>query len=260
MESRKGLMMVILSRFLLIPAFYFTAKYGDQGWMIMLTSFLGLSNGYLTVCVLTAAPKGYKVQNQTPCYCIEKFNFYSISGLTYMQFRSVGSGTKCFGKPARVVSFRGHICRSDAWLVVAHRQRLVKLILVNCLPELYSAIWQVFIWKSTMWLAIRSVLEHSFEHGCLIICLVIYFVQSICVSNERQFIHRFSTKNCCLYELCSSLWAKQRPPEVGFLLWCDCAYYAGFIWVIHRSIKFSVLLSDPMIANGKSVKHRGTSH
>lgn len=64
MESRKGLMMVILSRFLLIPAFYFTAKYGDQGWMIMLTSFLGLSNGYLTVCVLTAAPKGYKGPEQ----------------------------------------------------------------------------------------------------------------------------------------------------------------------------------------------------
>jgi equilibrative nucleoside transporter 1/2/3 len=61
MESRKGPMIVILSRFLLIPAFYFTAKYGDQGWMIMLTSFLGVSNGYLTVCVLTAAPKGYKV-------------------------------------------------------------------------------------------------------------------------------------------------------------------------------------------------------
>ncbi|KAL3714826.1 hypothetical protein ACJRO7_006689 [Eucalyptus globulus] len=64
MESRKGLMMVILSRFLLVPAFYFTAKYGDQGWMIMLTSFLGLSNGYLTVCVLTAAPKGYKGPEQ----------------------------------------------------------------------------------------------------------------------------------------------------------------------------------------------------
>lgn len=27
----------------------------------MLTSLLGLTNGYLTVCVLTAAPKGYKV-------------------------------------------------------------------------------------------------------------------------------------------------------------------------------------------------------
>ena len=54
-------MIATLSRFLLIPAFYFTAKHGDQGWMIMLVSFLGLSNGYLTVCVLTVAPKGYKV-------------------------------------------------------------------------------------------------------------------------------------------------------------------------------------------------------
>ncbi|KAJ7981379.1 Equilibrative nucleotide transporter 3 [Quillaja saponaria] len=61
LESRKFLMIVILARFLLVPAFYFTAKYGDQGWMIMLTSFLGLSNGYLPVCVLTCAPKGYRV-------------------------------------------------------------------------------------------------------------------------------------------------------------------------------------------------------
>lgn len=61
LESRKGLLIVILSRFLLIPAFYFTAKYGGQAWMILLTSFLGLTNGYLTVYVLTSAPKGYKV-------------------------------------------------------------------------------------------------------------------------------------------------------------------------------------------------------
>ncbi|KAF1895320.1 hypothetical protein Lal_00043966 [Lupinus albus] len=48
LESRKALLIAVLSRFLLIPAFYFTAKYGDQGWMIFLTSFLGLTNGYLT--------------------------------------------------------------------------------------------------------------------------------------------------------------------------------------------------------------------
>nr|GMD63286.1 equilibrative nucleotide transporter 3-like [Ipomoea batatas] len=59
LKSRKGLMVAILSRFLLIPCFYFTAKYGNQGWMIMLVSYLGLTNGYLTVCVLTIAPKGY---------------------------------------------------------------------------------------------------------------------------------------------------------------------------------------------------------
>lgn len=61
MESRKGLLVATLSRFLLIPAFYFTAKYGAQGWMILLVSFLGLTNGYLTVCVYTVVPKGYKV-------------------------------------------------------------------------------------------------------------------------------------------------------------------------------------------------------
>lgn len=71
LESRKGLMIVILSRFLLIPAFYFTAKYAGQGWMIVLTSFLGLSNGYLTVCVLTSAPKGYKV-------CLSKFSEFNF--------------------------------------------------------------------------------------------------------------------------------------------------------------------------------------
>lgn len=59
--SRNGLMVGVAARFLFVPAFYFTAKYGDQGWMIMLTSFLGITNGYLTVCVLTDAPKGYKV-------------------------------------------------------------------------------------------------------------------------------------------------------------------------------------------------------
>ncbi|XP_071714839.1 equilibrative nucleotide transporter 3-like [Rutidosis leptorrhynchoides] len=64
LESRKGLVIAVLSRFLLIPSFYFTAKYADQGWMIFLTSFLGLSNGYLTVCVLTSAPKGYKGPEQ----------------------------------------------------------------------------------------------------------------------------------------------------------------------------------------------------
>ncbi|KAK9065331.1 hypothetical protein SSX86_016714 [Deinandra increscens subsp. villosa] len=58
-ESRKWLMITILARFLFVPAFYFTAKYGDQGWMIVLISLLGLTNGHLTVCVMTEAPKGY---------------------------------------------------------------------------------------------------------------------------------------------------------------------------------------------------------
>ncbi|KAJ4837740.1 hypothetical protein Tsubulata_015331 [Turnera subulata] len=64
LKSRKGLMVGVISRFLFIPAFYFTAKYSDQGWMIFLTSFLGLTNGYLTVCVVTQAPKGYKGPEQ----------------------------------------------------------------------------------------------------------------------------------------------------------------------------------------------------
>jgi equilibrative nucleoside transporter 1/2/3 len=71
MESRNLITTAVVSRFLLVPAFYFTAKYGTQGWMIMLTSFLGLSNGYLTVCVLTSAPKGYKVKNP-----LRNYNFF----------------------------------------------------------------------------------------------------------------------------------------------------------------------------------------
>lgn len=66
LESRKAILIAVLSRFLLIPTFYFTEKYADQGWMILLTSFLGLTNGYLTVCVLTVAPRGYKVSLHNP--------------------------------------------------------------------------------------------------------------------------------------------------------------------------------------------------
>ena len=72
LESRKGLMTAVIARFLFIPAFYFTAKYEDQGWMIMLTSLLGFTNGHLTVCVMTAAPKGYKVG------LIPHYSFYML--------------------------------------------------------------------------------------------------------------------------------------------------------------------------------------
>ncbi|MCL7029129.1 hypothetical protein MKW94_011794 [Papaver nudicaule] len=58
--SRKGLMVAALCRYSLVPCFYYTAKYGGQGWMIFLTSVLGVSNGYLTLCIFTAAPQDYK--------------------------------------------------------------------------------------------------------------------------------------------------------------------------------------------------------
>ncbi|KAJ7528732.1 hypothetical protein O6H91_15G016400 [Diphasiastrum complanatum] len=63
-KSRTGLMLTCISRYVLIPAFYFTAKYGDQGWMLLLCIVLGISNGYLTVCVLMNAPKGFKGPEQ----------------------------------------------------------------------------------------------------------------------------------------------------------------------------------------------------
>lgn len=61
LTSRKGISIAVLSRFSFLPAFYYAAKYGGEGRMIALASALGFSNGYLTVCVLTEAPKGYKV-------------------------------------------------------------------------------------------------------------------------------------------------------------------------------------------------------
>ncbi|KAL6637906.1 hypothetical protein ACP70R_025478 [Stipagrostis hirtigluma subsp. patula] len=64
LTSRKGLSAAVLGRFALLPAFYYAARHGGEGWMIALASVLGLSNGYLTVCVLTEAPNGYKGPEQ----------------------------------------------------------------------------------------------------------------------------------------------------------------------------------------------------
>ncbi|KAG6385357.1 hypothetical protein SASPL_154190 [Salvia splendens] len=44
LKSRKGLVFVAFG------AHSVLLLHGDQGWMIMLVSFLGLTNGYLTVC------------------------------------------------------------------------------------------------------------------------------------------------------------------------------------------------------------------
>nr|GMD76195.1 equilibrative nucleotide transporter 3-like [Ipomoea batatas] len=95
LESRKGIMVAILLRYLLIPAFYFTAKYGDQGWMIMLTSFLGLTNGYLTVCVFTSAPKGYKGPEQNALGNILVFFLLGgiFAGVTLDWLWLIGKGT-----------------------------------------------------------------------------------------------------------------------------------------------------------------------
>jgi hypothetical protein len=85
LTSRKGLVISSVLRFLLVPAFYYTTKYGSQGWMIVLTSFLGLTNGYLTVCVLTEAPKGFKVSsvflNKAHSHILFSFQCNSLSML-----------------------------------------------------------------------------------------------------------------------------------------------------------------------------------
>lgn len=64
LENRRWLTVGTLARLGLIPCFYFTAKDGTQGWMLFLCIVLGISNGYLTVCIFTAAPKGYKGPEQ----------------------------------------------------------------------------------------------------------------------------------------------------------------------------------------------------
>jgi len=116
MESRKMLTIVIVGRLLFVPAFYFTAKYGTQGWMIMLTSLLGLTNGYLTVCVLTSAPKGYMVGllNSHNFSGFSKFVFRSINVVHfYFFFMFAGTRTKCFGKRVGVVSSCRYFCRCN---------------------------------------------------------------------------------------------------------------------------------------------------
>ncbi|VVA97062.1 unnamed protein product [Arabis nemorensis] len=94
MESRKGLTITSLGRFLLVPAFYFTARYGNQGWMIFLTSFLGLSNGYLTVCILTSAPKGYTApeQNALGNYLVLFLSGGMFAGVTSDWLWLIGKG------------------------------------------------------------------------------------------------------------------------------------------------------------------------
>lgn len=70
LKSRRMLIVAVLSRVAFIPAFYFTAKYGPQGWMIILTILLGISNGYVTVCAFIGAPKGYLVRNSNLHYSL----------------------------------------------------------------------------------------------------------------------------------------------------------------------------------------------
>ncbi|KAL3633495.1 hypothetical protein CASFOL_022257 [Castilleja foliolosa] len=63
-ESKRGLVVGSVLRLLLVPCFYVTSKYGGEGWMVMLVSVLGLTNGYLTVCIFTVAPTGYNAPEQ----------------------------------------------------------------------------------------------------------------------------------------------------------------------------------------------------
>ena len=66
LKSRRAIVLLTLARSAFIPAFYFTAKYGAEGYMIFLTILLGLSNGYVTVSIFVNAPKGYLVRMRLP--------------------------------------------------------------------------------------------------------------------------------------------------------------------------------------------------
>ncbi|BBN10216.1 hypothetical protein MPTK1_5g01910 [Marchantia polymorpha subsp. ruderalis] len=64
MSSRPMILNCCWLRLAFVPAFYFTAKYADAGYMIFLCIMLGLTNGYLTVVVFIRAPRGYNSLEQ----------------------------------------------------------------------------------------------------------------------------------------------------------------------------------------------------
>lgn len=131
LRSRKCTTAAALARFILVPAFYFTAKYGEQGYMIFLTSLLGLSNGYLTVCVLTVtvteAPKGYKYNVTftllyTSRHQLLKDRFFFLIAIFCAGAREKRAGEcSCCFRHDRAVFW----CR--ARLVMVDRERLVIL-------------------------------------------------------------------------------------------------------------------------------------
>lgn len=87
LESRNGLIAACLSRLLLVPCFYFTARHGEQGWMMMLVSVLGVTNGYLTVCVLRVAPRGYKASLSISPSTMNTSSFYN----SFLVFSGIGA-------------------------------------------------------------------------------------------------------------------------------------------------------------------------
>lgn len=90
-ESKKWITACVLMRFLFVPAFYFTAKNADQGWMIILTSILGLTNGYLTVCILAVKPKSnYNVSFSIKIglyICVHELFFFFLKILFHTSYK-----------------------------------------------------------------------------------------------------------------------------------------------------------------------------
>lgn len=120
------------ARFLLVPAFYLAGRWGGgQGYTILLTAVLGLSNGYLTVCVLTEAPRGYEASLGAGA----SWGWHASFGSAVPLFRALtvfsalpfaGPRAERAGERARRLPPRRHFHRLRARLAVAHRQGLVK--------------------------------------------------------------------------------------------------------------------------------------
>jgi hypothetical protein len=159
-----------------------------------------LSNGYLTVCVLTEAPKGYKVSAQmlwahhgriTVCL----FSYISDPSCVYM-IVDAGTRTKRFGQLARALPLGRHLLRGRPRLGVAHRQRVViracrefllsdsPLRCVDC-NRAPSSIWIIF--RRRFHFATAHI-SHEFKtrwsvqfHGlyCRVISLMCFFCTSL---------------------------------------------------------------------------------
>ncbi|KAM7263037.1 hypothetical protein ACFE04_000720 [Oxalis oulophora] len=70
--NKRVLLSAALSRFALVPTFYFAGKDAGEGWMMLVTSFMGLSNGYLTVCAFTLVPGSYRSKREGPTSLVDE--------------------------------------------------------------------------------------------------------------------------------------------------------------------------------------------
>lgn len=118
--SRGRMTAAAAARFLLVPAFYLAARPGGgQGYTILLTAVLGLSNGYLTVCVLTEAPRGYKASRSAcfvrrSCRCFVRSPFFQLFRCRDRSRTRWGTCSSPASSPAYPPASRSTGCGSSA--------------------------------------------------------------------------------------------------------------------------------------------------